>query len=833
MLEVNLYAINNNEIKSYKDGALTSQNNASSRGACCSKITIPSNDTIDFLLQLELGRSNNGQIQNVRFAPFLVNEKIFVDLKQEYLYSNIPILLTLIVFVAICFIISTTNFIHFYLNKDKAYVFYALFLLSISFYYLYHLEVYFLRVERFFFFKYLGVYALSMGKLLFFCIVLSQILFYRHFMQSPIFYKNYDKKLMFGLIAILLMLIPILIQSIFFDPLNFFFYRLCLLGIVFPYMLFLIINLYRLKNRLFHIVATGSLILLFSSIIGFAVPFIVEVLGVKNSYSLINTLTPAIIGSLIEIMFFSAALGYRTNLLNEENQLLQEKEKFTALKTQFYTNITHEFRTPITVIQGLTDKIASKKYQTDLAIIKNNSKRLLHLVNQFLSLSKLESGVMKVNLQQADVVAYLRYLKSSIASLAAQKEVALHFESEQEQIFLDFDAEKIQYIFINLLSNAIKFTEAGGAVEVKVQQAGERLQIAVADTGIGLSATDQAHIFKRFYQSKDERAKGMEGSGIGLAVCKEMAELLGGTITVQSQLNEGSTFTVTLPITRNAPSAVLPTGEDKVFTSTSPLKQGLEIANLLASAPATLLLVEDHADVLYLLTQQLKGKYRLMTATNGKEGIALASEQLPDLIISDVMMPEMDGYEFCEALKKNEATQHIPVILLTAKADQASKIEGLQYGADAYLSKPFDETELFVRIEKLLEKQKLLQQYYQNKYLATAQIPDVLEIVQEDPLIQQCVELIEANLQAKWTAQLLAQKMNIGHHTLRRKITQLSSYSPTIFIRRLRLKRAYELIVSTKKAISSIAYEVGFNSPNELSKYFKEVFGFPPSDLRD
>lgn len=538
------------------------------------------------------------------------------------------------------------------------------------------------------------------------------------------------------------------------------------------------------------------------------------------------------LGTTIEFLLFSTAMGYRANLIRKENQRLRLQKKVNEIRKKLYTNITHEFRTPITVIQGLTDKIASKKHQTDLAIIKNNSKRLLHLVNQFLSLSKLEAGAMEVNLQQADIVAYLRYLKSSITSLAEQKEVSLSFESAQQHIIMDFDAEKMQHILINLLSNAIKFTAEGGAVSMNVQQVGEHLQIAIADTGIGLSTADQANIFKRFYQSKDERSKGMEGSGIGLAVCKEMVELLGGTITVQSQLNEGSTFIVTLPITRNAPSAALPTEKDKAFTSTSPLKQELEITNLLASEPATLLLVEDNADVLYLLMQQLKGKYRLMTATNGKEGIAVASEQLPDLIISDIMMPEMDGYEFCTQLKMQESTQHIPIILLTAKADQPSKIEGLQIGVDAYLTKPFDEVELFVRIAKLLEKQRLMQQYYQDKYLTGTPAVIGLKETQEDSFLYKCIQQIEADLQSDWNAATIATAMNMGQHTFRRKIKQLSGYPTNIFIRRLRLKRAYQLVVTTTLPLKVVAYEVGFKTPAELSRYFKEVFGVSPSELR-
>ncbi len=539
-----------------------------------------------------------------------------------------------------------------------------------------------------------------------------------------------------------------------------------------------------------------------------------------------------------KIVYVSVILGIaylfyrfqlRRRLAEAEATQLKQLDHF---KTQFYTNITHEFRTPITVIQGLVSKLNIKKYKTDLAIIKNNSNQLLHLVNQFLSLSKLEAGVMQVNLTQQDVIAFSRYLVESMRSLAEQKEITLRFESDLEELTMDIDADKWQHILVNLLSNAIKFTPEGGEVVITIQRVEQQLLMEVSDTGIGISYKDQMKIFDRFYQVKKEQVLSVGGSGIGLAICKEMVELLDGTIEVESALNKGSVFCIALPIRQEAPlaSSVLKSEEQQTHRS---LDQELAAINLLAEEEATILLVEDNADVLYYIMKTLRRKYQIITAKDGQEGFSMAKEQLPDLIISDIMMPFMNGYELCYRLKKEETTQHLPVILLTAKADQSSRIEGLKYGADAYLMKPFDEIELILRIEKLLEKQRRMQAYYQSRYLTVPPTPIQFYLGEEYDFIKQCTAIIEASLQAKWNAASLAEKLNVGEHTFRRKIKQLSGFPVTIFVRRLRLKRAHELITTSDDSLKNIAYQVGFGSPNELSNYFKEVFGQSPSELRD
>ncbi|MEM1324757.1 MAG: ATP-binding protein [Bacteroidota bacterium] len=534
------------------------------------------------------------------------------------------------------------------------------------------------------------------------------------------------------------------------------------------------------------------------------------------------------LSSILGLIYLLYRFQLRRRLAEAETAQLKQLADF---KSQFYTNITHEFRTPITVIRGLASKITAKKYSTDVAILQNNTNWLLHLVNQFLSLSKLEAGVMTVHLEQREVIAFLHYITESMRTLAEQKEIKLTFESALEELLMDIDSDKLQHILTNLLSNATKFTPTSGKVKVHVRRKEEQLEISVSDNGIGINPADQEKIFDRYFQAKKPKHLSVGGSGIGLAVCKELVELLGGKIGVYSNEVRGSTFYFSLPMTQKASLAVSHL-EAKAINSSLSLQQELKAVNLLAEEEATLLLVEDNADVLYYLMQTLKGKYRILKAKNGQEGIDMAIEHLPDLIISDIMMPIVDGYDLCIHLKKHEITQHLPIILLTAKADQSSKIEGLKYGADAYLMKPFDEIELIVRIEQLLAKQQMMQRYYQAKYLDIDTTPVKLHKTEENELVQQCKTIIETDLQAKWTAAILAQQLNLGEPNFRRKIKQLSGYPLTIFVRRLRLKKAYELIERTNEPLKTIAHQVGFGSPNELSKYFREVFGKSPSELR-
>ena len=525
--------------------------------------------------------------------------------------------------------------------------------------------------------------------------------------------------------------------------------------------------------------------------------------------------------------FYQFLLNRR--LAEAEAQRLLELDQ---IKTQLYTNITHEFRTPLTVIQGMAEQIKIPQYAQETQLIRRNSKNLLQLITQLLDLSKLESGKLSLEMIQGDIIPYLRYISESFQSFAAHKNLAFTFKAVSKELIMDYDEEKLLTILSNLLFNAIKFTPQNGQIKIEVEELRtdkKYLQILIKDTGIGISAQQLPFIFDRFYQVESGNTQQKTGTGVGLSINYELIQLLKGKIDVKSKINQGTTFEINLPITNMAKF------ETKTFesqTETLPLPEQLlttvtETANLIAEKEQPLLLlIEDNEDVLYYLIACLKGNYRIVTAINGQQGIQTAMEQIPDLIISDVMMPEMDGYEVCAALKEKETTSHIPIILLTAKVDHASKLQGFRQGADAYLPKPFNQEELATRIQQLLKQRQQLKAYYAQlgEEEATTQV--------QDSFIQKVIELVEADLSNDFPPAKLGQLLAVSQSQVYRKIKGVTGYSTTIFIRRIRVKNANRLLKTTNLSISEICYKAGFKDPAFFSRSFSEVFGQSPSDFR-
>ncbi|MCB0549773.1 MAG: response regulator, partial [Phaeodactylibacter sp.] len=456
----------------------------------------------------------------------------------------------------------------------------------------------------------------------------------------------------------------------------------------------------------------------------------------------------------------------RTNLMLEkvEADKLKELDHF---KSRLYTNLTHEFRTPLTVILGMAEQIKKAPHQhldDGVELIRNNGKNLLQLINQLLDLSKLESGAFQLQLQQGDVVPYLRYLAESFQTYANSRNLSLRFHATLESLVMDYDPEQLKQVVTNLISNAVKFTPSGGEVTVRIREEDKQLLLEVSDTGVGIDKEKLPFIFNRFYQVDSSTTRRGEGTGIGLAHTQELVQLMGGDIAVESQLGKGSTFTISLPIRHTAepegyagaqmeeaptPLSTLPAAEGTFRRqpatghrpSSASRPRMHENTNAQIHDLPHLLLIEDNPDVVTYLKSCLNDVYQLDVAYNGLIGIEKAIENIPDLIISDVMMPEKNGYEVCDTLKNDERTSHIPIILLTAKADAASKIAGLRRGADAYLAKPFDREELLVRLAKLVERQQRMVAYFS----ARAPIPEAKkEYVQvEDEFIQKVRRIIE------------------------------------------------------------------------------------------
>lgn len=525
-------------------------------------------------------------------------------------------------------------------------------------------------------------------------------------------------------------------------------------------------------------------------------------------------------------------------------ELTEEKAKqlreLDQVKSRFFTNISHEFRTPLTVIEGMADQVREnpEKWAVEGSkLIRRNSKRLLRLVSQILDLRKLETGTIHISLIQGNVISYLNYITVSFESLAESKGLNLTFEAENTEVLMDFDPDKLMSISTNLIANAIKYTEKG---EVKVRVFVNRtspptLGITISDTGIGISEEKLPLIFNRFYQVDHKHLRSIEGTGVGLALTHELVKLLEGNIEVESQLGSGSVFRISLPLENKAPlketlhqeiaSLTHELVEENQFVEeTLPVdQQDLELPRLL--------LVEDNADIIHYLISCVGSKYRILTARDGEEGIIMARAEIPDIIISDVMMPRKDGFELCETLKKEEATSHIPIILLTAKADVDSKLTGLGLGADAYLAKPFNEKELLIRLERLIQARKELQARYQTTLqLETSEHPITQS---QDSFILKFREIITSHLDdSNFNVPRLCETIGMSRASLHRKIKALTGLSTTNFIQNIRLQKAEELLQNTDLGISEIAYMTGFSAPAYFSKSYKTKYGVSPREGR-
>ncbi|MCI4669844.1 MAG: tetratricopeptide repeat protein [Bacteroidia bacterium] len=520
--------------------------------------------------------------------------------------------------------------------------------------------------------------------------------------------------------------------------------------------------------------------------------------------------------------------------LNAANQKLKELDQF---KSRFFTNISHEFRTPLTVIGGMIDQVRTNPerwLEKGSQMIKANVNNLLHLINQILDLRKLESGNLKLSIIQDEVVTFFRTHTESFRSLAEHKGVELNFYADFPQLNMDFDPDKLVLIQTNLISNAIKFTPTGGTVEVKVGKTDEgQLLFEVIDTGIGISTEQLPLIFDRFYQADNEYSQAGEGTGIGLSLTKELVRLMKGSIKVESQQGKGSTFRVGLPITQNAPIRK----KEVIFSLPQiniqeEVKQE-EIGKVTAEGELpSLLIIEDNPDVVTYISACLEDSYRLFIARDGEEGIATALEYVPDLIISDVMMPKKNGYEVCQVLKTDERTSHIPIVLLTAKADRDSRLDGLGKGADAYLTKPFDQEELFIRLEQLLVLRKRLQ----RRYAGASQAPPPEEpgFQQEDTFIEKVRQALLDRLDdSSYKPDDLNRDLGISRTQMYNKVKALTGQSPSHFIRSIRLAKAKELLQSQDLRIADIAYSVGFADPQYFARTFSKENGMSPSAWRE
>lgn len=525
-------------------------------------------------------------------------------------------------------------------------------------------------------------------------------------------------------------------------------------------------------------------------------------------------------------------ISRQKELLESQNDKLEELDR---MKSYFFTNISHEFRTPLTIIEGAVHEMRHSNGPAEkaLEVIARNNNNLLLLVNQILDLRKLEAGKMKLELIQGDLISYLNYILESFYTLAASQNKKLHFLGHESYFVMDYDPEKLLQIVSNLLSNALKYTPEGKDIYVIVQRESrekELLSLTVRDTGVGIPKDQLPFIFDRFYQLDDWIYRREESTGIGLALTRELVELMNGAIEVQSVVGQGTSFFVHLPVTNHAPIQAdnnLPQSILFQMEEADPEEELINDAE--REGLPYLLLIEDNPDVVRYTTSLLSDHYRMEVARDGEKGLQLALDTIPDLIISDLKMPRKNGFEVCHTLKTDNRTSHIPIVLVSAIADQEARNDGLRGGADAYLVKPFNREELFIRLEQLIELRRRLQERYQNLSLVSPSDDPIFQ--KEDAFIAKLQTAIEEHLDDEnFGIQELCKALGMSRSQLHLKIKALTDRSTSHYIRGFRLMRAREMFHTTNLNVTEVAFEVGFRDVAYFSRSFSAEFGLSPRD---
>jgi signal transduction histidine kinase/AraC-like DNA-binding protein len=570
--------------------------------------------------------------------------------------------------------------------------------------------------------------------------------------------------------------------------------------------------------------------------------------GILNPYLTVPPeMTPEVNVSLFvvnTVWISSFAMVFVFNFISQRIRLEQiEIERIKELdeaKSRFYTNITHEFRTPLTIITGMTDLMRNDPERwlfEGSEKIDRNACVLLNLVNQLLDLSKLETGAITVRMIRSDISLYTRYIVELFQSLAAGRKITLIYSSHDEGLVMDYDPDKLMQIISNLLSNALKFTQSSGHIEVTTSMTGDgRFELRVSDNGIGIPEDFIPHVFDRFSRVEESSGNANPGSGLGLALTNELVRLLDGTITVESVLGEGTEFTVTLPVTYNAPLQEGPgLHELKSKMTHFFIHHNKQEKSPLDHKPGSgekpmLLIVEDNYDVVHYLLALFARDYDVIVAANGEEGVSKAVEYVPDIILSDIMMPVMDGIEMLEVVKNDIRTSHIPVVILTAKADVSTRLEGLARGADAYISKPFDRIELQVQLQSLIKQRKKLQERYAQ--VGHLVLPDEKGFHIEDAFMERMRTLMITNLcNENYDIQKLCHEMSMSRTQLYRKFRSLTDRSPNDYFRSLRLHKAKDLLAGSEVTVAEAAYRSGFKNVSHFSRVFAREFGIKPREI--
>jgi signal transduction histidine kinase/DNA-binding response OmpR family regulator len=531
-------------------------------------------------------------------------------------------------------------------------------------------------------------------------------------------------------------------------------------------------------------------------------------------------------------------------------EVTQKLEEATQTKLRFFTNISHEFRTPLTLITGpLENLMQSKSFtpeqQRQFELMHRNSLRLLRLVSQLMDFRKLENKQMKLITSEQDLIAFLKEKIDSFRNLAEKKNIDFQLITETQHQPIWIDQDKLDKVFFNLLSNAFKFTPNEGRILIVVSQPKptinqlylNEIDIEIRDSGEGIDEKHVNRIFDRFFQA--EKSHNFKGTGLGLSLSKEFIELHRGKIRVESQVGKGTTFTITLPLGN---AHLLPEQITDVQASPTPIEEEAASPDhnwetAVKSEPASkenrpvILIVEDVADVREYVRSCLGDAYQIIEAADGMQGLKVATEEEPDLIISDIMMPKMNGLEMTKQIKTDLKTCHIPIILLTAKTSMEQKLEGLEEGADSYITKPFNRQHLVIRVRKLLEHRHKIREHYKDNLDFKADDEQLNRL--DKKFLNKLIALVEDNKKNEdLSVEKLSEQLGISRVHLYRKIKKLTDMSVSEFVVSIKLKHSLELLRNSGLSISEIAYEVGFSSPSYFTKCFKNQFNRSPSAYR-
>lgn len=767
---------------------------------------------------------------NTNLQPQLSNRSFFLAHSTAYFNRTIA---TQSVFHGALWVLLGFHLLMFGINRDRTYLFYAAYIGCISIHLFFAFEFHYLtavaeypRLSR----------GLLVGSLLGFGVFYA--LFLRTFLHQngwqPIARKYLSLyvniQLGIGGLVVLLLLLPI---DVF--PLGTGFWMLLpstIIGLV--GLLWLSYRYGQSQRRLARFIAATNVFLL----CGLAVSFLVSFGGTLRWFEARQASFWAILfleGTiLLQLLSFALSLSYQGLQIERERTRLQELD---VLKSRFFAQISHEFRTPLTLILGpirqLKATINQPQNHKQLTIAERYAQHLLKMVNQILGLTKLQTQPTEsLTPRRFDVVELARMITFSFESIAQEQQLELTFEANQTEWDVYLDQGKLEQILINLLSNAIKYNRPGGRVAVVINiQPNQQLQLEVIDTGMGIEQTALPYLFELYYQgpSADYETQ-QSSSGIGLAYTKGLVELQGGTITVESTVGEGTRFSVRLPLPALAGAR---SDELALLNEITPTALSVEPENpeLIKEAPQ-LLIVEDHPDIRQYIRSCLEKQYQLQFAPDGEAGCELARQSVPDLILSDVMMPKMDGITLTGQLKMDPITSHIPIILLTGKSAHESRLAGLRAQADDYLTKPFDPEELQTRIHNLLENRKKWVAHFQQTNGAEEPVNRPLTL--EEQFLRRVREVVDTHLADEgFGVEQLSRALHLERTQLFRKLKALTGQNPSEFIRVARLQEAHQLLQQRSATVAEIAFQVGFSSTSYFARSFKSHFGTTPGAVRD